>query len=333
MTMNDKPLLSICIPTYNRARYLKKNIDSIIRQPEFRDGTVEIVVSDNASEDDTQAVCAPYAERFENFRYFRNEKNVRDANFPLVLSRGRGVLRRLVNDNRVFYPEALAYMCRIVRQYEDTKPVLFFADRSHTCAEDTGLLPFAEFLELASFVTTWIGAFSIWDEDCEGIAEDTEYCDLQLWQVGKICRMMEQKNGIVLQHKCLSYIHVAGKMDFNADMFALYHDNYFRILEPYRKCGRISAELWDRLECDQFYHLMTRWAIMWECGALYSSSGAYGKNELRDKIFAYIHNKPYFDDYMQYYQSVKRGIIWKERIKKYVPNALLDTYSYWHDRP
>ena len=43
-----QPLVSICIPTYNRAECLKETIESIICQPEFLEGKVEIVVSDNA---------------------------------------------------------------------------------------------------------------------------------------------------------------------------------------------------------------------------------------------------------------------------------------------
>ena len=47
----NKPLLSICIPTYNRSYYLKECLDCIVCQ--FRDkevcDQVEIVISDNAS--------------------------------------------------------------------------------------------------------------------------------------------------------------------------------------------------------------------------------------------------------------------------------------------
>ena len=44
-----KPLVSICIPTYNRVEQLKITMESIMAQPEFREGKVEIVISDNAS--------------------------------------------------------------------------------------------------------------------------------------------------------------------------------------------------------------------------------------------------------------------------------------------
>lgn len=48
------PYLSLCIPTYNRASYLKNSIETIICQNEFKTGKVEIVISDNASSDDTE---------------------------------------------------------------------------------------------------------------------------------------------------------------------------------------------------------------------------------------------------------------------------------------
>ena len=57
----EQYLVSICIPTYNRAPYLKKCLDSLVCQPEFQQGLVEIVVSDNASTDDTEKVAEAYS--------------------------------------------------------------------------------------------------------------------------------------------------------------------------------------------------------------------------------------------------------------------------------
>lgn len=52
--MSEKPLLSICIPTYNRAEYLAKSLDTLVCLPEFNSSEVEVVISDNASTDNTQ---------------------------------------------------------------------------------------------------------------------------------------------------------------------------------------------------------------------------------------------------------------------------------------
>lgn len=74
----NKPLLSICIPTYNRAPYLKELLDSIVCQ--FNDlevyEQVEIVISDNASEDNTTEIVSEYQKKYKNIRYFRNDENV-----------------------------------------------------------------------------------------------------------------------------------------------------------------------------------------------------------------------------------------------------------------
>lgn len=76
--MNNKILLSICIPTYNRAYYLKNCLNSIVCQ--LKDGKassqIEIVISDNASQDNTQELIKEYQARFSNIKYFRNKKNI-----------------------------------------------------------------------------------------------------------------------------------------------------------------------------------------------------------------------------------------------------------------
>lgn len=76
--MNKPPLLSICIPTYNRAPYLKELLDSIVCQfndPEIYNH-VEIIISDNASEDNTAEMVAEYQKKYKNIRYSRNKENI-----------------------------------------------------------------------------------------------------------------------------------------------------------------------------------------------------------------------------------------------------------------
>ncbi|WP_224981785.1 glycosyltransferase family 2 protein [Geomonas agri] len=68
-----KPFLSITIPTYNRCETLKANLSKIVEE---LDSEIEILVSDNASTDGTEALCRQYQERFSFFNYHRNEFNL-----------------------------------------------------------------------------------------------------------------------------------------------------------------------------------------------------------------------------------------------------------------
>lgn len=86
MTSNIK--LSICIPTYNRADCLKEALDSLIHQST---NEVEIVISDNASKDNTEEIVNSYRSYFPNLTYYRAEKNQgAGANFLKVIELASG---------------------------------------------------------------------------------------------------------------------------------------------------------------------------------------------------------------------------------------------------
>lgn len=74
--MPHKPLLSICIPTYNKEKYLGATLDSIITQEWFDEEEIEIIVSDNASQDNTAKLMEGYQNRYKNIKYVRNNENI-----------------------------------------------------------------------------------------------------------------------------------------------------------------------------------------------------------------------------------------------------------------
>ena len=80
--------LSICIPTYNREKYLRQLLDSIARQPL---DDVEVVVSDNASPDDTEQVLREFSRKINRLVVHRWDKNVgADRNYLKVVELASG---------------------------------------------------------------------------------------------------------------------------------------------------------------------------------------------------------------------------------------------------
>jgi glycosyltransferase involved in cell wall biosynthesis len=69
--------VSIGMPVYNGAKWLPSTIRSVLAQT-FRD--FELVISDNASTDGTEAVCRDFAARDPRVRYSRNAENIGLAN-------------------------------------------------------------------------------------------------------------------------------------------------------------------------------------------------------------------------------------------------------------
>jgi glycosyltransferase involved in cell wall biosynthesis len=66
------PRVSLGLPVYNGAQYVAAALDSLLCQT-F--GDFEIVISDNASTDDTESICREYVRRDPRIRYSRNDQN------------------------------------------------------------------------------------------------------------------------------------------------------------------------------------------------------------------------------------------------------------------
>jgi glycosyltransferase involved in cell wall biosynthesis len=82
------PLVSIGLPVYNGANYVRRSIESILAQ-DCED--FELIVSDNGSIDQTQSICRGLAETDQRIRYYRNGTNLGAArNFNRVFELARG---------------------------------------------------------------------------------------------------------------------------------------------------------------------------------------------------------------------------------------------------
>ena len=80
------PLISVGMPVYNGEAYLRDALDSLLSQT-FRD--FELIISDNASLDTTEAICREYAGSDSRIRYIRQTENLgAAANFQFVSSFG-----------------------------------------------------------------------------------------------------------------------------------------------------------------------------------------------------------------------------------------------------
>ena len=78
-----QPLLSICIPTFNREGPIKNLLYSILEclkpHPELTN-QIEIVISDNHSSDNTEETVKPFGKKFKKFIFSKNNENLGYAN-------------------------------------------------------------------------------------------------------------------------------------------------------------------------------------------------------------------------------------------------------------
>ncbi len=92
-----KPLISVVIPTCNRSGYLRETLQSVLRQ-DYEN--LEILVSDNASKDDTAALVTEMSRADPRIRYRRNlVRTPLISHFNQCIAEARGEYFVLLSDD------------------------------------------------------------------------------------------------------------------------------------------------------------------------------------------------------------------------------------------
>src|SRR3954451_4245208 len=103
-------LVSVLIPTFNRAAMLTQALESAVDQT-YRD--LEIVVADNASTDDTAAVVERFARADSRVRYVRHARNLGYlGNVQSLLGEARGEFVKFLMDDDVLLPGCVTTLVR-----------------------------------------------------------------------------------------------------------------------------------------------------------------------------------------------------------------------------
>src|SRR4051794_21032964 len=99
------PLVSIVLPTYNRAHLLKRSIETCLNQTLI---DIELIVVNDCSTDNTKEIVEAYKAKDARICLITNEKNLR---LPASLNKGfenaKGKYFTWTSDDNLYAPNAL----------------------------------------------------------------------------------------------------------------------------------------------------------------------------------------------------------------------------------
>jgi glycosyltransferase involved in cell wall biosynthesis len=111
-----QPDLSICIPTHNRAIYLREALQSIFESVKGYEDRVELVISDNASTDETAAIVKGFQRSYPMLRYMRNEKDIGgNRNCAHIARMATGSYVWVFGDDDKVAPDAIPMVLKKIR--------------------------------------------------------------------------------------------------------------------------------------------------------------------------------------------------------------------------
>jgi len=110
----SRPRVSIGVPVYNGERYLAEALDAALAQT-FRD--FELIISDNASTDRTEAICRDYAARDARIRYYRQPTNLgATQNYNRLFDLAQGVYFKWAAYDDLYSPNFLEQAVAVLEQ-------------------------------------------------------------------------------------------------------------------------------------------------------------------------------------------------------------------------
>lgn len=115
--MDSNVLLSIIIPTYNGGEYIDDNLSELISQYQSLHGkNVEIIISNNASEDNTDEIVQKYLGVCPQIKYIKRETNIGAmANFTESVIEAKGDFVFLLGDDDIICPQFINIIVSILK--------------------------------------------------------------------------------------------------------------------------------------------------------------------------------------------------------------------------
>lgn len=248
--MNQKPLVSVIIPTYNRPRHLKRAIESALTQT-YKN--IEIVIVDGSTNDETEKEIQSYlADKRINYIHQKeihedievDRKNIAKArNEAIKVSKGN-YIATLDDDDFWYNEKKLEKQVKFLEENPDyvacgggtilfqeknpKKPFIF----AHLPQEKDEDIRKTMFLEGISTLSSLCFRKSAWEEvggfnEGPSLNEDYEFC-FQLGKVGKLYNFQEYFIGFSIGEQNETHWKKIGRkrIRYRTQLIKKYHNDY-----------------------------------------------------------------------------------------------------------
>lgn len=244
--MSKQPVLSICIPTYQRIEITRNTIKSIYADLDGVDmDDFEVIVSDNDPAESSRVFKLEF--NYDNFHYFPT-KCEGFLNSYYVLGYGKGEFLKLHNNCDRLLPGILKYIIGVVKENIKEKPILFFSNGNRNFK---GMLKFNTadtFLCSLSYFSSWSGGFGIWKEDYEKIQVNN--IDKMFPQTSMLFACLHKKSYILDNSKFMEGQLVVKKNGYNP--YKVFAVDYLDLVHDIFKQSLISAKTFKKIKKDLF---------------------------------------------------------------------------------
>ena len=115
-------MISVCMATYNGEKYLKEQLDSILKQIKSSD---ELIISDDGSTDSTRIIIKEYQQEYKNIYLINGPKMGVQKNFENALKKSKGDIIFLSDQDDVWMDDKVN---EVLEAFQNPNVVLILHD-------------------------------------------------------------------------------------------------------------------------------------------------------------------------------------------------------------
>jgi glycosyltransferase involved in cell wall biosynthesis len=281
-------LLSICIPTFNRAAYLSDAIKYIVPAVNSTNEVVELIISDNCSTDATSEILkelpvSPW------IRCVRNETNVGALKNGLnCIDLAKGEYIWFVGDDDVIRPEGLYHLLQVISNHQDidyfvVNTITLSNEQRNNLSDiinidaiskqqktkykslsDKDISSFNEYLD-PNFDTIFLGAMmcnvirrSVWKQGVTGIDANAQMGSVvgTYLVCNVLARTMVGKPSFYVGFPCS--VAFWGHQEWQGFLPIIFAYTFYAVLDCYEENG---VETWRIEKCRKYLHYNSAMAI------------------------------------------------------------------------
>lgn len=244
------PLLTIGFPTYNRAWYLKRAIETIISTDVFqKTQDVEIVVSDNCSTDETEKICREFTTRYPDkiFYHKQNTPLFPDDNMLKPMDYAHGEFVKINNDIYGFKPGILDKTVALLKAHRSADFIFFLNNSLPTKQELIRCFNYDEIAETVSFYSTWIGCFCMKRATFKAMKDPLRYSKLRFPTPDILARLVEEGKEVLVYNEPQFEQNLPPKKGARYNCAETFGRDYLFVLAQHlNKPNGISKKMWNQ---------------------------------------------------------------------------------------
>lgn len=248
--MDNKILLSLCIPTYGVIEWVFPVLDSIYQQ-DVDLNLFEVVVTDNGKNQDFEEEIKYYIQKYKNLKYIKTNSYL-FLNEIDAYKNASGIFVKFINHRTKLINGSINYFINFVKENEKEKPIIYFSNGALNNRKIKILNNFDEYIKELAIFSSWSTGMSFWKDHFDQINLECSFNEL-FPHTNILFDRKDEKKYIIDDNILLDEITLSHKNKGKYDVFYAFSVEFVDLILSLYKDKNISYSTFKHLKTQILY--------------------------------------------------------------------------------